>query len=348
VQRRTFLFAAAGAVAAPAALRATRAGAAEVTLKLHHFLPPVSNAHKNLLAPWAKLLAERSNGRIQVDIYPSMQLGGAPPQLYDQARDGVVDLVWTLPGYTPNRFPRLETFEVPFVADKRGIVNSQAVQEFATKHLTQELGEVHPIVVWAHDQGVIHATRPVRTLDDMKGLKLRFPTRLAGEGLKALGASPIGMPVPQVPQALAQRVIDGAVVPWEVVPAVKIDELTKYHSEIATAPTLYTATFLLAMNKARYEALPQDLRAVLDALSGLEVARMAGTAWDEFGAGVRASVIKRGNEVIEIGEPEASNWRNACGPVTAAWLEQSKAKGFDGEALLADAKALIAKYAAAS
>lgn len=348
MQRRTFLFAAAGAVMAPAVLRATRAGAAEVTLKLHHFLPPASNAHKNLLAPWAKLVGEKSNGRIQIDIYPSMQLGGAPPQLFDQARDGVVDLVWTLPGYTPNRFPRLETFELPFVADKRGIVNSQAVQEFADKHLVQELGEVKPIVVWAHDQGVIHATRAVKTLDDMKGLKLRFPTRLAGEALKALGASPIGMPVPQVPQALAQRVIDGAVVPWEVVPAVKIDELTKFHSEIATTPTLYTATFMVAMNKAKYEALPQDLRAVIDALSGLEIARMAGKAWDEFGAGVRASVIKRGNEVIEIGEPEASRWRQACEPVTAAWGEQSKSKGFDGAALLADAKALIAKYAAAA
>jgi TRAP-type C4-dicarboxylate transport system substrate-binding protein len=343
--RRHFLRAAAALVAAPAVLRATRAGAAEVTLKLHHFLPPTTNGQRNVFVPWAKSLADASGGRIKVDIYPSMQLGGAPPQLYDQARDGVVDIVWALPGYTANRFPRLEVFELPFVADRRSVVNSQAVQEYAAKHLAQELGEVHPIGVWAHDGGVIHSTRAVREMKDFSGLKLRFPTRLAGEGLKALGATPIGMPVPQVPQALAQRVIDGAVVPWEVVPAIKIEEMTSFHSSIAGSPTFYTATFLLAMNRPRYESLPDDLRGVLDTLSGPYFAKMAGEVWDKEGAIVSEAVRKRGNTMIEIGPEEAQRWRERCEPVTTAWLAAMRAKGLDGDALLADAKALLAKYA---
>ena len=106
LSRRSLLSTAAGALAAPAILRPGRARAAEVSLKLHHFLPPVSNAHKHLLAPWAEKVEAASDGRIAIRIFPSMQLGGTPPQLYDQARDGVVDIVWTLPGYTPGRFPQ--------------------------------------------------------------------------------------------------------------------------------------------------------------------------------------------------------------------------------------------------
>ena len=126
--RRSFL--AASMLAAPALLRPGRARAAEVTLKLAHFLPPVAPAHAKLLKPWAEQVEAASDGRISIRIYPSMQLGGTPPQLFDQVRDGVADIVWTLPGYTPGRFPRLETFELPFLAAPTAVVNAQAVQEF--------------------------------------------------------------------------------------------------------------------------------------------------------------------------------------------------------------------------
>ena len=122
--RRRFLTLAGGAVAAPALLREGYAQAPQVTLKMHHFLPPVSNGHAKFLAPWARKVEADSQGRIKIDIFPSMQLGGTPPQLYDQARDGVADLVWTLPGSTPGRFPGIEVVELPFVAARRGVVNA--------------------------------------------------------------------------------------------------------------------------------------------------------------------------------------------------------------------------------
>ena len=140
------------------------------------------------------------------------------------------------------------------------------------------------LAFWAHDHGLIHANKQVKTQDDLKGLKLRFPTRLAGEALKALGATAIGMPIPQVPESLAQRVIDGCVVPWEVVPAIKVHELVKFHTEIPGSPTLYTATFFLAMNKAKYDGLPADLKAVIDKHSGMAVAELAGNMWDTMPA----------------------------------------------------------------
>lgn len=334
----------AGALAAPAVLRVGRAGAADVTLRLHHFLPAASNPHQRFLMPWAKIIQDASGGRLAIQIFPSMQLGGAPPQLFDQARDGVVDIVWTLPGNTPGRFPRIEVFELPFVPARKAITNAQAVQAFHDEVAKDELGEVKILCAWAHDRGLIHSRRQVTKLEDLAGLKLRFPTRLSGEALKALGASAIGMPIPQVPESLAQGVIDGCVVPWEVVPAIKVQELLKYHLDIPGSPTFYTATFLLAMNKARYDALPADLRQVLDGLSGMPAAKMAGAVWDEAGVVVADMVAKRGNVISTLSAEETARWQQRTAPVIQAWLAQMKEKGLDGTALLEKARTLLARY----
>ena len=340
--RRRLLTLGAAALAAPSLLRIPRAEAQEVTLRLHHFLPAVSNVHRFFLQPWVQKVQQESGGRLRIQIFPAMQLGGAPPQLYDQARDGVADITWTLPGSTPGRFPRIEVFELPFVSHKRAIVNCKAVQEYADKHLREEFREVHPLCIWGHGEGLIHSRREVRTMEDLRGLKLRFPSRLNGEALRALGAAPVGMPVPQVPEALSQGVIDGAVVPWEVVPSIRLHELVRNHTEVPGSPTLYITTFILGMNRAKYEGLPADLRQVLDANSGMAAAEMAARPWDERGPVVEEMVRKRGNQVITITEAEKARWVQATRPVEEAWLAQ--ARGFDGAALLAEARALVAKH----
>ena len=343
ISRRKLLASTGAAIAAPAVITSARAQAV-VTLKLHHFLPPVSNGHAKMLAPWVKDIETDSQGKIKIDIFPSMQLGGTPPQLYDQVRDGVVDICWTLPGSTPGRFPTTEVFELPFICARRGIVNAQAAQDFSDTYLKDEVKDVKMLSYWAHDHGLIHTNKPIATMDDLKGLKLRNPTRLAGEALKALGATSIGMPVPQVPEALAQKVIDGAVVPWEVVPAVKVQELTKFHTEIPGSPTLYTASFFLAMNKAKYDGMPADLRAIMDKESGQAFARLAGGMWDERAVVISEDVKKRGNTISTISADEKAKWMKACEPVTAKWIEDMKAKNLDGAKLIAAAKELVAKY----
>jgi TRAP-type C4-dicarboxylate transport system substrate-binding protein len=342
--RRHFLGLAGGAVAAPWVARLARGQAAQVTLKLHHFLPPVSNAHAKFLVPWAKKVEADSGGRIKINIFPSMQLGGTPPQLYDQARDGVADITWTLPGSTPGRFPGIEVFELPFVAAKKATPNAHAVQAFYEAHLRDEFKEVHPLCLWAHDGGLIHANKQIKVMEDLRGLKLRSPTRLAGDALKALGANGIPMPIPQLPESLAQRVLDGCVIPWEVVPAVKVHELLKYHTDIPGTPTLYTATFVLAMNKPKYESMPADLRKILDANSGQVIAALAGHMWDTQAEVVEAMVRKRGNVITQITPEEAARWRKATEPVVEAWLKQSKERGLDGGKLLEAARALVAQY----
>lgn len=340
--RRTFLASAAATLVAPAISRFAAAQTPQVVLKLHHFLAPTSNAQVRFLAPWARGVEKDSGGRIRIELYPNMHLGGTAAQLYDQARDGVADIVWTLPGLTPGRFPKIEVFELPFVANRSAVSNAQAVQAFYETHLRDELKDVHPICVWAHDQGVIHTVKPVNALTDMKGLRLRAPTRLAADALKSLGANGIAMPVMQVPDALSLKVIDGCMVPWEVVPAIKVGDYTKFHAEFEASPVLYTATFILAMNKRRYDALPADLKAVIDRHSGQAAARAAGRMWDDQAASVSLAVKERGNTITRISKAEAERWQKATQPVTDTWLKATKRVG--GEKLLADAKALLAKY----
>jgi TRAP-type C4-dicarboxylate transport system substrate-binding protein len=315
-----------------------------VSLKLHHFLPAVANGHAKMLVPWVKKVEADSQGKIKIDIFPAMQLGGTPPQLYDQARDGVADIVWTLPGSTPGRFPTTEVMELPFIAAQRGIVNAKASQEFADAHIKDEVKDIKLLSYWSHDAGHIHANRQVKTMEDLKGLKLRNPTRLTGEALKALGAVSVGMPVPQVPESLAQRVIDGAVIPWEVVPAVKVQELVKFHTEIVGSPTLYTASFFLAMNKAKYDGLAPDLKAAIDKNSGMAFAELAGNMWDTEAVRVRAMVAARGNTITQLDGAERAKWVEATKPVHVAWIEQAKSKGLDGPKLIEAVRSLIAKY----
>lgn len=347
VSRRTLVKMSAMAVAAPMVLRIGSARAAEVTLRLHHFLPAKSNVHSRLLDPWAKKVGELSGGKVEVQIFPSMQLGGKPPELFDQAKDGVADIVWTVPGYTPGRFPRTEVFELPFIASRRGIVNAKASQEYADAHLADEVKDVKLLSFWSHDGGVIHCRKQIATLADLNGVKLRFPTRLAGEALKAVGVAAIGMPVPQVPESLAQGVLDGAVVPWEVVPAIKLHELVKFHTEIPGSPTLYVTSFFLAMNKAKYEGLPGDVRKVIDDTTGMEFATSAGNVWDQAGAEVAKMVKDKGNTILTLSDADKASWMKTCEPITASWIEEMKGKNIDAAGLIESAKTLLAKYEAA-
>src|SRR5271170_4346734 len=182
--RRAFLASLLSSVAGPAILRLARAEAPQVTLKLHHSFSSVSGAHGEFLAPWARKVEAESGGRIRIDIFPSMQLGGAPAQLFDQARDGFADIVWAVPGNTPGRFAKIEVFELPFAVSRRALVNSKALQDYAAAHLQDEFREIRPLAFSCRDHGVLHANRAIRSIEDIKGLRLHVAGRLAGEAVQ--------------------------------------------------------------------------------------------------------------------------------------------------------------------
>lgn len=337
-----------GIVAALAAATfvAAPAGAQDVVLRLHQLLPPQATIPAHAITPWIEKVEAESGGRIEIQHFPSMQLGGAPPSLYDQGREGVVDIIWTVLGYTPGRFPKTEAFELPFMVST-GEATSRAFHEFVLQHAMDEFQDVHPIALHTHGPGLIHVRgEGVRSLDDMAGLKLRGPTRVITGMLDELGATAVGMPVPAVPESLSKGVIDGAVIPWEITLPLRVAELVDTHTGFSGDRGLYTATFIFAMNNDSYDNLPDDLKRVIDNNSGPDVAALFGAAMD---AGDRAGLRvaqEAGNTIVTLDAAETERWRVASQVVIDNWIAEMTSDGHDGEALVTEARALIGQYSA--
>jgi len=210
-----------------ATMLATPAAAQEVTLRFQHFVNPASANPKHFMQPWADAIEAQSEGRIKVELYPFMQLGGAAPEMYDLIRDGAVDGGWVIPGYQAGRFPEAEAMELPFMVSKSAEAASKAAWDFTEAHLMDDFSDVHVIAAHMHGPGLVHKKGDaIAALDDFRGLSLRGPSRPATMLLKELGANPVGMPVPAFPEALSKGVVDGGVITWEQAPSLKLDELT--------------------------------------------------------------------------------------------------------------------------
>lgn len=318
--------------------------AQEVTLKVHHFLSATTFIQVGVFVPWCDKLAKESANRIKCQIYPAMQLGGTPPQLYDQAKDGVADIVWTVAGYSANRFPMSEVFELPFMMTNAE-ATSRAAWDFVQAHSMHEFKDTHILAVHVHGPGYLFTTKKqMNSLADFKGMKFRAPTRLTNKMLGMLGATPVGMPVPAVPEALSKGVIDGAVIPYQVVPSIKVNELVKYAAETDPAyNALYTTVFIVAMNKAKYEALSPDLKKVLDANSGREFSASMGRIQEADDAPGRAKVKESGVAINVIGAVELEKWKKATDSLDDEWAANMTKLGHDGPKLLQAARDLIKK-----
>ena len=334
-----------GTFCAAAALAAFDARAE--TLRMQTFIPPVANPGKTFLTPWAEKIAKESGGKLKIQPFWAMQLGGKAPQLLDQVRDGVIDIAWTLPGFTPGRMPRVEPFELPFV-HKTAYSSTMALQDYQEKHLAPDLKDYHPLLIHVHAGFLFQTRKPILKMADLKGLKLRAASRGGVWLLNALGATGIGLPLPQIPQALSKGVIDGVTLPYEIAPAVKTPDLVSHFSTLAgSQPRLGTNVFTFLMNRNSYEKLPSDLRKVIDDNSGRNIAEMAGRNWDAIEApGLKVVQSREKNKFHTIPAEEVARMKEAAKPVFDRWLAEMKDIGVDGAKLLADARALIDKYSA--
>jgi TRAP-type C4-dicarboxylate transport system substrate-binding protein len=335
---KSTLAATAFAIASPAVL------AQEIILKVHHLLSPTSYVQENLIAPWCNKIQKESAGKLKCQIYPAMQLGGTPAQLFDQAKDGVADIVWTVPTYQAGRFAKSEVFELPFV-NQSSQKTSPAVWEYIQKNALDEFKGTRPLFIHMNEGMALHMAKPgFRRMEDLKGVKLRAPTRLSNRLVAALGATPVQMPIPQVPESISKGVMDGAFLGWDVATAMKIQEVVKSHIETTPGMTKISAILLaMVMNPAKYDSLPPDLKKVIDQNSGLETSRWAGDIMDKAVPASRKIGQDRKNEFVTLSPQEHARWVKATASVSDDWVKEVSAKGANGKALLEDAKALIAK-----
>jgi TRAP-type C4-dicarboxylate transport system substrate-binding protein len=308
-------------------------------------MAPQSNVWLTMHKPWMEKVEKESGGRIKFEGYPAMQLGGTPVQLYDQARDGVVDIVWTLPGNTAGRFPRIEVFELPFIMNNAE-ATSKAYWEYVQTVAKDEFKDTQVLALHVHGPGMFHTrNKLVKTANDLRGMKVRGPTRQITKMLGYLGAIPVGMPLPQIPDALSKGTIDGCAIPWEVVPSVKVHELTSNHSEFDPAGgALYTTTFVMAMNRNKYESLAPDLKKVIDANSGLATSGWLGKVQQGNDPAGRKAAEARKNTIYTIPASDAQEFRRKARLVEVEWAEDMDKRGFDGKKLLETARALIEKH----
>lgn len=337
-------------LAAAAAFACLAAGTAQAQtiLKVHHFLPSGSSSHQRIIAPWCAKIEKESAGELKCQIYPAMQLGGTPAQLLDQARDGVADIVWTIPTYTAGRYTKTEVFELPFMAinAKQG---SQALWDYTQKHSLDEFKGVKPLFMHTTEGYVLHSSKPIHKMEDLKGKKIRTATRISARMMAALGGTPVQMPLPQVADALSKGVVDGVLVPWEAMPATKLYEIVKYHLDAPKgSPRFANSIFIFGMNQAKYDSLPPKLKKVIDDNSGLATSAWAGEeGFDNVVEPYSKLARDRGNVISVISSAELARWEKATAGVDDVWLKEVAAKGGDGKKLIEDARALLKKYAPA-
>ena len=321
------------------------AQAAEITLTMHHFLSPKTPTQVKFLAPWAKKVEADSKGRIKIEIFPSMSMGGKPSELYRQVRDGAADIVWTLPGYTPGVFPRSEVFELPTVHRGSAEVTNQAIQD-NFKDIAADYKDVHPILIHVHAGNALHTVaKEINSVGDAQGLKLRTPSRTGAWMIEAWGAEPVGMPLPALPQALSKGTVDGALVPFEIFPPFKLQQLTKYSVEGADQSRFGTSVFMFAMNKDRYNSLPAELQKVIDDNSGTAWAASIGKVWDgNEAAGVALQEGSEGSKVIALDAQAKASFDRVGQTVVDRWITEASKSGIDAVALVKAARTSIAQY----
>jgi TRAP-type transport system periplasmic protein len=328
--------------AALAALCAAPVQAQQIILKVHSFSGPQAPDQKLHLFPWAEKINKLAGGKMKIEVYTNMQLGGKPADLPQQLEDGVVDIILLVPGFSPGRFPGLEGTELPFTNVGTSAGQSPAVYVWASKWLQDnELKGIRIIASHTTDASVLHTReKPVKSLDDFKGLKLRVPGRFVGETAKALGATPVGIPLPGVYEALQRGQVEGMFINWAIVPPYRLQEVTKYHLETP----VYQSPIMTLMSQRSYDKLPPDMKKLIDDNSGLEYTKKVGVIWDSLTVPAKKTIVDQGGVLYSINDAEKQRWIKAVQPVYQIWIGEMNKRGLPGQQMFDDLLATTAKY----
>lgn len=297
-----------------------------IVLRLSQFLGPASFFQVDFAQPWARELEVRTNGRVKVELFDgSTALGGVAAQA-SQVRAGTVDIALGLRGAEGDKFPRTSVIELPFMVPD-ALRGSRALwSAFKDDVFGPEFQDFKVLALFVHNPGLIHtAAKPVRTVEDLRGLRFRAPNQAVAATLASVGASPVVLQVNDVMDAVRADRIDGIVTNWGN-PLVGFNDLMRFHTDIA----FYTSVFFVVMNKDRFAGLPPDVQATIDELSNDALVTRFGLLWNKWDEPVRDGAAAPGHEVIVPDGPALEQWRAALQPVTSRYLDGLVAGGFAG------------------
>jgi TRAP-type C4-dicarboxylate transport system substrate-binding protein len=305
---------------------------AQEELKLHSFVPPTHVIWTDVLTPWSKEVASISKDKLTIKLFPAMQLGGKPPELYRQTVQGITDATFTLPGYTSNDFPIMALTELPGTAKSADDGTKKLWANF-DKFLSREYKDTKVLMLWNSDSAsLMSKSKPIKTLEDLKGMKIRTPSAAQSAQLEALGAIPIDMPVTQIYNNLDRGVIDASMIPMSAALDFKLIEVAKYFT--IDAP-LGRSPFLVAMNRNRYEKLPADLKKVIDDTTGLKLSLKCAATYDKKNnEAIAAAKARSDREVIPLSAAESKRWQQAFKPMIAKQVEEAEKAGLPGRGLV--------------
>ncbi len=298
---------------------AVLAGAASaqqpVTLKFSSFEPPQAPITGGVFIPWAKDVTDASGGTLRIEVFAGGTLGRNPLQQLKLVQDGVADMAWTVPGYTPGRFDDTEVVELPSIV-ATAIEGSVALTRMHAKGLLGGFDELKLLLIGTTPAFNIHGKLPMKSVADLKGKRLRTGSPQIAKLAEAVGAVPVQIGAPQTAESLARGVIDGSLNEWNFVATFKIDEVVSHHLVLPMG----TVAVMVPMLRSRYDALPAPAKAALEKYSGEAMARRFGEVVDRTNAQTLERVARSGkNTVVVPGPGEQEAWRKATAAVTETW-----------------------------
>ena len=310
------------------AMAAMTAQAQEVTLALSHWVPPTHPLQVRGMEPWAASIAEASEGRILVELYPAQQLGAAADH-YDMARDGIVDIGFINPGYQPGRFPILAAGELPFTIDN-ATSGSRALHEWYSNYIDAEMPDVHVCMVHLHDPGTLHGTSgPLAAPADFAGMNIRPAHGTMARLVNALGAASVQVPAPAMRDLITSGGADATASPWGSLFVFGVQDAVTHHLDMP----FYVTTFAFVMNQGTYDGLSDANRAVMDEHCSPEWSERMAAGWAEAEAAGRAQLEEMGGHTFyQPNAEQVAEWRAVAAPLIDEWKTAVAATGTDADA----------------
>ncbi|ETX08203.1 TRAP transporter substrate-binding protein [Candidatus Entotheonella palauensis] len=315
---------------------------ADTTLKMVTWLPSQAGPYR-LLQAWADEVHKASGGTLTIAIAPKPT--SRPTQQYELVKTGEADLAWHIPTYNAKQFPMLLAAELPFLSAD-AVTDSQALWEWYTTHIgDKEYGAAKVLTLWLPGPAQLHSTREIKTIDDLKGMKIRVPGGLGAAMAKAIGCVPVSQPMTKLANMLQEGAIEGSLTGWRPVKRYGLESVLKYHLE-APEGALYTTPLALLINRDQFNRLSLEHQAVLEKLSGAHAAAFLSKRSEVGRLKVRQEVEAVPGQVTHVIGAELARWQKQLAPLEAQWVNMANAKGYDGAALLKALKDTIKKYAA--